>query len=67
VGVVQHETAHTRLIRDFVDYVAGKNSIAPVSWEEAINTLEVVYEIGQEIQTRWREKDARKNGQKSTV
>jgi predicted dehydrogenase len=41
--------AHGQLILDFVEYVEGKQSRPPVSWEEAFNTLELTLTIGDEI------------------
>lgn len=43
---------HLRLIEDFLAYVRDGEKDPPVSWEEALNTLEVTLEVGREIESR---------------
>jgi hypothetical protein len=40
------------LIEDFVAHVRGERPETPVEWQEAFNTLELVLQIGQEIERR---------------
>ena len=44
--------AHAALIEDFVAHIRGERAEAPVDWGEAYNTLELVLQIGKEIQRR---------------
>jgi len=41
---------HAALIKDFIAYIHGRRAEPPVNWQEAINTLELGLQIGNEIQ-----------------